>query len=417
MSRVLVTVKRAWSQVSDRLWYLVVPGSQMVVGVLVLPAMTRFSDQVVLGQASVLVSAFLLALSVAALGTPAGMGLIGAERPASDVMAYAILPSGVASLVGALSATAIMLTFGYVGSPLIVLGLGLGGATLLLSMASVARGRSRARLYALTSTTVLAGPWIGGAVGVLGYRSVSGFAAGYGAWLVLVGSLISRNHPLNVPRDRWLAVRRGLPSVPHGLALQALNSGDRLVVGSVLGAAAAGAYHAGYVLGSVVIAGSSALAYHVSGRIYRGEAADARADCRLSRLFVLASIVTVTVLGERILGMLYGASLDISNASLIASQVALSGIAMFEYQLGFHSRLARGLRGWLVWSAVLVASVSLLAAGLLAVAIGSTVVAVATVGGYSALALIFRTSQPRPLRSRWSLWWVVLSPVAAFGVL
>lgn len=389
----------------------------MMVGVLVMPVITRFSGQVVLGKASVLVSAFLLALSVAALGAPPGIGLIGAERPQSDVVAYAILPSGVATLVGAVSATVIMSMLGYIGFPLIILGLGLGPATFLLSLASVARGRSQARLYALASTTVLAGPWVGGAVGVLGYGSVSGFAAGYGVWLVLGGLLWSRNHALGVPRDRWMAVRRGLPSVPHGLALQALNSGDRLVVGPVLGAAVAGSYHAGYVLGSVVIAGSSALAYHVSGRIYRGETADARADCRLSRFFILVSSGIVVVLSEPIVEVLYGVSVDTSSASSVADQVALSGISMFEYQLGFHSKLAKGMRGWMAWSSVLVAFASLLAAGLLAVAIGSTVVAVATVAGYSALAVIFRMSQPRLLRSRWSLWWAVLSPLAAIGVL
>ena len=388
--------------------YTIATVIQLGAGILTIPILTRIVDPEQYGT----ITAALVVQAV--LGTVAAFGLPAAI---SRTFWRGHGPAGARALITAtaLAATALALLAELTG-PLwsqIFAGLDYGAELRLavLSSIPVAVGISaqtylqasdRAGVvvaYAATATLGAQGLGLalaaadGGPVAYLAGVTAGLYAALAIAWIasgVELGPLARRG-----AGGRALvrnALRVGLPTIPHGLALYLLSAGDRVVVERLEGLAAAGAYYIAYAVGSLAIFLVAAL-NGAWGPILYGSERERRwrllADSAVAVTRVVALAAGALALGAPIALKLFApADYDLDGLGAVSALVAASALFYLWYITSYNVIIWRGVTGILALSTPVAAVANLALCAVLIPPLGVEGAALATLISYALLALL-----------------------------
>jgi O-antigen/teichoic acid export membrane protein len=202
-----------------------------------------------------------------------------------------------------------------------------------------------------------------------------------------VSPLIPRS-PIRLLRA---ALRYGVPTIPHGLALFLLAAGDRIVIERLLGLADVGRYQVAYLVGAVGIALAAAFNNAWAPMIYASSDSDrprllARTSSVAFRLACLSAglISLAAPLGLWIFAPAEYSTLELTPVSAI---VGLSVIPYVAYLAGVHVVFHHGKTSVVAWLTPLSALINVLLNYLLIPPLGLTGAAFATLVSYCLLAL------------------------------
>lgn len=188
------------------------------------------------------------------------------------------------------------------------------------------------------------------------------------------------------------ALRVGLPTIPHGLALYLLSAGDRVVVERLEGLSAAGAYYIAYAVGSLAIFLVTAL-NGAWGPILYGSEREVRwrflADSAIEVTRVVALAAGAIALGAPIaLDLFAPADYDLSGLGTVSALVASSGLLYLWYITSYNVIVWRGRTGILAVATPVSAVVNIALCALLIPPLGVDGAALATLISYGLLALL-----------------------------
>lgn len=262
--------------------------------------------------------------------------------------------------------------------------------------------RAADRAAAFVAISVLAG--IGGqAIGLLlvvildaGPVAYVAGLAGSVAVAAAAGLVLSGAIRFALPSREALreAFAIGVPTVPHNLAGYLLAFGNRIVIERVSGLGAVGRFQVAYGLGSVVIvllvAVNNAWAPLVFG---------AREERRWPTLADTAgalSLVTGLAVGALALGaplalvIAAPSSYDPAELAPACALIALAAVPFVAYLAGAHIVFWRGRTGVFAWATPVAAAVNLALVAVLVEPLGLEGAGLATIAGYTVLALLVR---------------------------
>ncbi len=188
------------------------------------------------------------------------------------------------------------------------------------------------------------------------------------------------------------ALRVGLPTIPHGLALYLLSAGDRVVVERLEGLSAAGAYYIAYAVGSLAIFLVTAL-NGAWGPILYGSEREGRwrflADSAVEVTRVVAFAAGALALGAPIALKLFApADYDLSGLGDVSALVAASALFYLWYITSYNVIIWRGHTGILAVATPISAVVNLALCAALIPPLGVEGAALATLFSYGLLAVI-----------------------------
>jgi O-antigen/teichoic acid export membrane protein len=396
-------------------WDTVARAAQLSAGLLVLPVVTR-----VLGPADYgTVAAALIAVQVltylAAAGIPAAVtriyfeGEAGPERARGLILVAAVTALAVVAVAdltgngwsrifsdvpyrGTLrAATWASLPFAFLMAPQFYL----RAAQRTVAFAALALASSAgAQLLGLFAITVLDG-------GPTGY--VAGLAAGYtvaAAW----GVALTRPWQAR-PSLLAAALRYGLPTVPHGLALFILSAGDRVVIERVDGIAEVGRYQVAYIVGALGLSFAGAL-YNAWTPLILGES-EARRRAVLAattrHLLGIGAIVTagLAIGGPVALRIAAPGSFDPGTLTAVTAVVALSLLPYLWYLAAALVVFQEKRTGVLAWATPLVAALNVALNVWLVPVFGLTGAAATTAASYAVLAVLVLAAARRMTPVAW----------------
>lgn len=319
----------------------------------VTPVVTHALGPELYGQVAVAVSIYQVGSVLLAFGLPAMVtrdALLG-ENGFRGAAGYVVSGSAL-SLLAWLIAIALAwwwAPFAFPGIPLAVLVLALAaGAGLAMVTLSQALLRAAERVIAFVAMAAFAAliPPIVGLLGIWLWRSdpiayVSGLAIGYLlSGVIAVGVAIRLARPLFVARDMWDALRIGLPTVPHGLAVPGLLTIVMALVVRSEGLAAAGSLQIAVMLGTAVVTILNAINNAWSPMIFKASSDD-RPRVLAGSTFLVAAVTLVLVTGFVLMApilvpLIGGSAVAGSPANQAAGVVASSGAFAVLYLANIH---------------------------------------------------------------------------------
>jgi O-antigen/teichoic acid export membrane protein len=389
--------------------YTVATAAQLSAGLLVLPFLTRLLDPAELGVVAIATVILYVISVVGPLGLPfAAMrayfrddqGPAAARQLLRRCIGISVLIALVADLTGPLWSD----IFSNVGfSTALELAVWAGVPTAALACAqAILRAEDRAGRFVITTVIATAGAQLLG-VGLL--LAVDGDATAYVAGL-LIGLVVAAtlacawagiarsDDPRPSPGLTVAALRIGVPSVPHSLAIYLLAAGDRIIVESLEGANAVGRYQVAYQIGAVVLAIVAAF-NNAWDPIVFGEREERRwhtlAETRKVLYRIATALLAAVALSAPLLLVIAAPSgYDPDGLVAVTALIAASAVPMVSYMASFHVLIWEARTGVLVWAAPLAAVANVALCYALIPVWELTGAAVATVIGYCVLALITR---------------------------
>lgn len=247
--------------------YTIALAIQLSSGLLVLPLVTRLLDPGSYGLVATAMVVVQLLAYVAAAGLPAAItrfffaGESGHERSRGLIATtglVAVVVAAIAELAGPFWSD-IFANVPY-GVPLRIAVWSVVPFAVVQACQAALRAQDRAGPFVVVAGLSAAGGHLLGLGAVwLTEWGPAGYLGGVSCGFV-VGAVVGM--VLTAPSSRGLrngqlvraAVRYGLPTVPHSLALYILSAGDRVVVERLLGLDAVGRYNVAYLIGAVGIA-------------------------------------------------------------------------------------------------------------------------------------------------------------------
>ena len=404
-----------------------------------IPVVTRLLDPEEFGVVSIaLVVAAVVGL-VAPLGITTAItrfhfdGDRGPDETRALVIWAPLLAAGVAvilELTGAVWAPALA-GLDYSGAIRLAVWSGPATAAMLGAQAALI-AQDRPRQFITVSMISTAGAQLA-AIGLVGFADAgaTGYMAGFvGARTAgaLVGMAFSG---VNLEGARNMSLLRrglmlGLPTVSHAVAMYLLNAGDRVIIGSIKGLAAAGRYQVAYVVGSLGIILLFSLTQAWGPLIYGARedqrwqvlARTARTVYRLCALFSGALALVVP------LGLLIAApsSYELDSLIPVSAVVALSAVPVVTYLRNviilFQVKRTRAL----LWAAPLATATNFALNLVLVPWLGLIGGGIATLGAFVLLGELLRVAA-RPFATvRWHAGeearaWLIAGSLAAVSAL
>lgn len=386
--------------------YTLATAAQLTAGVLVIPVLTRLVEPAEMGVIALAI------VVTAVLAVIAGAGL-----PAVVVRTYFIGPDGPAHarrllrrcLVAALLVAAVAETTGPLWSELFG-DVGYGGAlrlavwaavpmAMLACSQSILRAEEKPGRFVASAVVATA---VGPAAGLVLVAAFDGGAEQYVLGM-LIGQVVAATLACGwaglssfgaIPGGSLTreALRIGLPTVSHSLAIYVLAAGDRVVVEALEGIGQVGRYQVAYQIGALVLAIIVAF-NNAWDPIIFGEREERRwqslAETRAVLHRIAGMLAASLALGAP-LALLVAAPDSYDSTALVpvTAIVAVSAIPMVSYMASYHVLLWRGRTGVLTWATPLAAVTNIGLNLLLVPTFGLEGAAVCTVLSYCALALL-----------------------------
>jgi O-antigen/teichoic acid export membrane protein len=372
---------------------------------LLVPLFTRVLSPAEYGQIGVLVAISALVATIASLGleTPMVRGYVhaggepGARRAfVNTVGGFALAAAGVISLLGVLVAGPLATAFGVPEAVFRITVLS-GAATAALTVVPLAilRAEERFRDYLTVSMATLA------VTTSLSVLLVAILRLGVPGWVTahVIGSIAALAVGLAILGHRWTrefdggalrrALRLGVPILPHALSHWGLGISDRLILGTLVAAAALGPYHVAYQVAAPIMIVAVAMS-NATNPMFAEAMRSVDLRHQLARastvqaVIVVISASAVAVLGPPLIELILPAAYAVGGDYL--PWIAL-GLAFFGlYLIPMNAIAVMAGRTELVWVITVVSAAVNIGLNLLLVpTMGPLAAAIATAVGYGVL--------------------------------
>ncbi len=412
---------------------------QLGAAVMVVPLVTRLLDPGEYGELVTALAVLRVVAVVATFGLPAAITLEHFSGPIGhgrSTLLVALTTVGAAA-VCSLGLAALQLRSNVTGQATShAVQLALVSAALFAGvMACQALLQAQLRVVgfvALSITGTLGGQVLGLLLAHLVEPSASmyllGLSVGYAAALAAGLLLTMAGH---LPRWDWRAVgpalRVGLPTVPHSVALFALSVGDRIVIDRALGAEQVARYDLAYQIGALVIIALAAYNQAWAPIIYGADPAQrwsvlAHTSRLVNRLAALGCI-GIALVAPLLLAVVAPSTYDLQDLLPVTTFTALSALPFVAYLSNVHILFQSRATRTLAWASPLSAVLGVAACVLLVDRWGLAGAAAATLVGYLILATLTRTASgsladvPWDRRDLALIWSSTVAAVAALGLL
>lgn len=386
--------------------YVAITATQAVGSVALLSAATTFLSPAEFGLIAIAAAVAQLMRGLAAAGLPSAITITYFNR-GMDVANSRSLLACAALVSGGLGLVAVVILFAL--RPVIAerfdFGLILFGAAIGTAMAVALHVQSWTRCVERISLYAAATLGTGAAaqsVGLAGFLVASASARTYltgwalgalgAASITLVAT--SPRSPRSLPQGYFAsAVKLGLPTVLHTLAIVLLSTGDRFMITSILGSAAAGRYHAVYLLSSAGLLVAGALSAAWAPYVLRQRTPDARSSAleQSTSLFLIVTFAIgaiAALVGPVVLHMASSAAYDVSGLRLTATVVSLTVVPYTLYLGAQISLLGTERTKSIAICTIIAAGVNIATNAVLIPSLGLLGSAISTLLSYCVLAFI-----------------------------
>jgi O-antigen/teichoic acid export membrane protein len=408
---------------------------QMVSALVSVPVLTRLLKPSEFGQTATAVVVYTMLSILAAAGLPEAAsrryfsgpdGPLAARRLLLSMLGLAVAVAGVIELTSFAWAPALDLR--HTDIVRIAIAGGAAGAV-LLGVQALLRVQERPWAFLAIALIAAAG---GQGLGVAGAAVIGtptayvgglmiGITLAAGLGLTLIGGWRTRPAP---PAELSGALGIGLPLVAHGVAVSMLVSVDRIVIGGVLGLAAAGRYAVAYAVGGIGVALVTAINQAWMPLLLSVREADRwpvlESTSRTIHVLAAGAAAALALLAPLGLVLAAPASYDRSKLIPVAAIVAASALPYATCGTYFQVVFLSGRTRVMALAAPISAVLNIVANLILLPAIGLVGAAVATLVAYGALPVIVSwrarriVSLPGPRRDA-ALAWLATAPLVAAG--
>lgn len=390
--------------------YVVATALQLVAATVALPLVTRQLDPSAYG---VVATAFIVMQTlglVATLGLPAAVtreyfltedpvaGRRRAVQVAFAAVGLSVVVVGVVHLLGPVWAPMLFDEVGYGATLRLAVWSAVPAAAVLSAQAVLRATRSAGRFVVMSLVGAVGGQVLG--VAMLVHRpEPAWYIGGVAAASCLAGVLgmwWSRPDRFELPDPGLVrrALRVGLGTVPHGLAIVLLAIGDRVVIERLRGLEAVGRYQVGYAVGTLGIRLLVAVNNAWAPIVYAARPADEQRvlDATTARVTQLAAFAAagLAITAPILLTAMAPESYRPADLADITAVAALTAVPYASYLASSQLIMKAGTTAVLAWAGPLCAVANLvLVAGLVSV-LGLSGAAMASVVTYGLLAGIIR---------------------------